>query len=216
MAEITSFYTDIKGILQAARSKAHSAVNTAMVEAYWLIGQRIVEEEQQGEARAQYGKRLLENLSSSLSHEFGKGFSYANLRNFRQFYLTYPDQEICYTVCSKLSWSHNRLIMRVDDPKARNYYLIEGVQQQWSVRQLERNIKSLAYQRLLSSQSESSTEICRTENNPLLDFIKDPYVLEFLQLPEPGELKESKLEQAIIGELKNFLLELGKPYCCIN
>ena len=100
-----------QNVLQQARSKAHSAVNSAMVEAYWLIGKRIVEEEQNGEVRAQYGKRILENLSTSLSGEFGKGFSYANLRNFRQFYLTYPDQEICYTVCSKLSWSHNRLIM---------------------------------------------------------------------------------------------------------
>lgn len=147
MAENTAFHTDITLILQNARNKAYSAVNTAMVEAYWLIGQRIVEEEQQGEARAKYGQRLLENLSIALGKEFGKGFSYANLRNFRQFYLTYPNQEICYTVCSKLSWSHNRLIMRVNDSKARDYYLSEATQEQWSVRQLERNINSHYYQR---------------------------------------------------------------------
>ncbi len=134
MSELTDFYGDIKTILEQARSKARSVINSAMVEAYWLIGQRIVEEEQKGESRAKYGQgssqRLLENLSIELSASLGKGFSYANLRNFRQFYLTYPEQEICYTVCSKLSWSHNRLIMRVNDPKARDYYLHEGSEQQ--------------------------------------------------------------------------------------
>ncbi len=212
MNDLSAFHGDIKNILEQARSKARSAVNSAMVEAYWLMGQRIVEEEQNGESRAKYGQRLLENLSKELSATFGKGFSYANLRNFRQFYLTYPVQEICYTLCSKLSWSHNRLIMRVDDPKARDYYLHEGAQQQWSVRQLERHIKSLSYQRVLSSQSEPASESNKTEDNTLLDFIKDPYVLEFLQLPEIGQLKESKLEQAIIDELQKFLLEMGKGF----
>lgn len=211
MNALTSFHTDIKTILEQARGKACSAVNAAMVEAYWLIGRRIVEEEQQGDIRAIYGQRLLENLSKELSTSFGKGFSYANLRNFRQFYLTYPDQAICYTVCSKLSWSHNRLIMRVDDPKARNYYLHEGVEQQWSVRQLERNIKTHSFQRLLSSQGED-TQVSTTRGDSLLEFIKDPYVLEFLQLPESGQLKENKLEQAIIEELQKFLLEMGKGF----
>jgi len=214
MGEVTVFHTDVKQILQSARAKAYSAVNTAMVEAYWLIGQRIVEEEQQGEARAKYGQRLLENLSIALGKEFGKGFSYANLRNFRQFYLTYPDQEICYTVCSKLSWSHNRLIMRVGAPKARDYYLSEASTEQWSVRQLQRNINSHYYQRLLSTSLEKSnnqSSDAKTQER-LQDFIKDPYVLEFLNLPEQGKIKESKLEQAIINELKNFLLEMGKGF----
>ncbi|WP_424945760.1 PDDEXK nuclease domain-containing protein [Candidatus Spongiihabitans sp.] len=212
MGAIPSFHADIKQILEAARNRAHSAINAAMVEAYWLIGKRIVEEEQQGEKRATYGKRLLENLSIDLGQEYGKGFSYANLRNFRQFYLTYPGQKICYTVCSKLSWSHNRLIMRVDDPKTRQYYLTEASEQQWNVRQLERNIKSHSYQRLLSSQEQISHTEHKAENTTKLDFIKDPYVLEFLQLPEQTKLKESRLEQAIINELKNFLLEMGKGF----
>ncbi len=214
MAEITTFHTDITLILQNARDKAYSTVNTVMVEAYWLIGQRIVEEEQQGEVRAKYGQRLLENLSITLGKEFGKGFSYANLRNFRQFYLTYPEQEICYTVCSKLSWSHNRLIMRVNDSKARDYYLSEATQQQWSVRQLQRNINSHYYQRLLSTSSGDNDKqpgYVKSQEQ-LQDFIKDPYVLEFLNLPEQGKLKESRLEQAIINELKNFLLEMGKGF----
>jgi predicted nuclease of restriction endonuclease-like (RecB) superfamily len=211
MNTLTAFHTDIKNILEQARSKAQFAVNSAMVEAYWLIGQRIVQEEQRGQHKAQYGARLLENLSRALTEALGKGFSYANLRNFRQFYLTYPDQAICYTVCSKLSWSHNRLIMRVDDPKARAHYLAEGAAQQWSVRQLERNIQTQSFQRLLSSHGDS-TEARTAQGNTLGDFIKDPYVLEFLQLPESGQFRESQLEQAIIDELQKFLLELGKGF----
>ena len=211
MNELTTLHADINSILEQARSKVRSAVNSAMVEAYWLIGQRIVQEEQQGLHKAQYGARLLENLSRVLSASFGRGFSYANLRNFRQFYLTYPDWEICYTACSKLSWSHNRLIMREDDPKARAYYLAEGAAQQWTVRQLERNLQSRSFQRLLSSQGKAETSSAASLES-LGDFIKDPYVLEFLQLPESGQLKESALEQAIIDELQKFLLELGKGF----
>lgn len=113
MSALTAFHADIKNILEQARSKARSAVNAAMVEAYWLIGQRIVEEEQRGQHKTQYGKRLIEDLSAALMADFGKGFSYANLYNCRQFYLTFPDQEILYTLCRELSWSHLRLIMRV-------------------------------------------------------------------------------------------------------
>ena len=106
---------DVKKLLEQARQKAYSAVNSTMVEAYWHIGKRIVEEEQYGREKATYGDAVLKNLSIALTQELGKGFSYANLRNFRQFYLTYPDAAICYTLCSKLSWSHNRLIMRVEE-----------------------------------------------------------------------------------------------------
>ncbi|MBK8871571.1 MAG: DUF1016 family protein [Elusimicrobia bacterium] len=211
MSEMTSFHADIKAILEQARNKARSAVNSAMVEAYWLIGQRIVQEEQRGSSRAVYGERLLANLSRALTASLGKGFSYANLRNFRQFYLTFSQDEICYTACSKLSWSHNRLIMREEDPKARAYYLAESFSQQWTVRQLERNLQSRSFQRLLSSQ-DSGMQDSPPRSEPLGDFIKDPYVLEFLQLPESGQLKESALEQAIIDELQKFLLELGKGF----
>ena len=203
----SNFYSDIKNILQNARSKARSAVNSTMVEAYWFIGKRIVIEEQNGQSKAKYGLHLLENLSTKLADDFGRGFSYANLRNFRQFYLTYPQKEICYTMCSKLTWSHNRLIMRVEDPKARDYYLQEASQENWSVRQLERNIKSNYFERLLSTQKNDA--VSNTEKT--LDFIKDPYVLEFLQLPE-SNIKESALEEAIVSELKSFLLEMGKGF----
>jgi len=207
--ELTSFYSEIKHILEQARSSARSAVNSAMVEAYWLIGRRIVEEEQQGEQKAKYGKRLIEDLSAALTSDFGKGFSYANLYNCRQFYLKFPEQEILYTLCRELSWSHLRLIMRIDSARAIEYYCHEAREQNWTVRQLERNIKSHSFQRLLSTQAD------KTENNNIpqhLDFIKDPYVLEFLQLPEAAQLKESRLEQSIIDELQKFLLEMGKGF----
>jgi len=210
--ESSLFHDNIKQILQSARSKAQTAVNSAMVEAYWLIGKRIVEEQKQGDSKAIYGKRLMEELSKALTADFGKGFSYANLYNCRQFYLKFPEQEILYTLCRELSWSHLRLIMRVENTKALEYYCNESRTENWTVRQLERNIKSRSYQRLLSSQSEASqTNKANTAIN-MQDFIKDPYVLEFLQLPEQTKVKESKLEQAIIDELKNFLLELGKGF----
>lgn len=209
MDALTSFHADIKNILEQARSKARSAVNAAMVEAYWLIGQRIVEEEQRGLHKAEYGTRLIEELSTALTADFGKGFSYANLYNCRQFYLTFPDQAILYTACRDLSWSHLRLIMRLDSSQAIDYYCREARAQNWTVRQLERNIKSQSFQRLLSTQvSPSSTQTASAH----LEFIKDPYVLEFLQLPEAGKVKESRLEQAIIDELQKFLLELGKGF----
>jgi predicted nuclease of restriction endonuclease-like (RecB) superfamily len=209
MSDISTFHHDIRIILETARKKARSAINYMMVEAYWLIGQRIVEEEQNGNPKSKYGEKLLENLSIALGNTYGKGFSYSNLRNFRQFYLTYPDQEICYTLCSKLTWSHNRLIMRIEDQEARQYYLQEASTENWTVRQLERNIKSQSYQRLLSTQVQPQKQSPRNET---LDFIKDPYVLEFLQLPETNKTKESTLEQAIIDKLQTFLLEMGKGF----
>jgi len=212
MEIIPDFYTEIKQILQNARSKAQTAVNSAMVEAYWLIGKRIVEEEQSGESKAKYGKRLMEGLSKALTIDFGKGFSYANLYNCRQFYLKFSDKEILYTLCRELSWSHLRLIMRVDNPKAVQYYCRESREENWSVRQLERNIKSNYFQRILSSNNEN----VKSENDQILDFIKDPYVLEFLQLPENKSVLESTLEKAIISDLKNFLLEMGKGFSFVS
>ena len=209
MSALTAFHADIKQILEHARAKARSAVNAAMVEVYWCVGQRIVDEEQRGQHKAEYGARLIEDLSTALTADFGKGFSYANLYNCRQFYLTFPDQSNLYTTCRDLSWSHLRLIMRVDSPQAVDYYCREAREQNWTVRQLERNIKSQSFQRLLSTQVDQSSSPAAAAH---MEFIKDPYVLEFLQLPEAGLLKESRLEQAIIDELQKFLLELGKGF----
>jgi predicted nuclease of restriction endonuclease-like (RecB) superfamily len=209
---------EIKLILETARGKAYQAINSSMVEAYWEIGKRIVLEEQNGKERANYGEQVLKELSKNLTAEFGKGFSYANLRNFRQFYLTYPDQEICYTVCSKLTWSHNRLIMRIDDQKVRQYYIKEAAEQQWSVRTLERNINTLYYQRLLSTRNLTPI-IAQVTDIQLPDiryFIKDPYVFEFLNIPEPNRFSEQVIETALIENLQIFLMELGKGFSFVG
>lgn len=209
-----AFIRDIRNMLDQARQKAYAAVNSVMVEAYWHIGRRIVEEEQHGNARAGYGERLLKELSIALSADFGRGFSSPNLRNFRQFYLTFPDQEICYTLCNKLTWSHNRLIMRLENAHARLYYLKESALQMWSVRQLERNIASHYYERLLSVPDQTAVTIAETQSPS--DFIKDPYVLEFLNLPEAVWHAEKTLETALVANLQHFLLELGKGFSFVG
>lgn len=216
--EITStenYVEDIRHILQQARKLTRRSINHIMVEAYWMIGERIVRQEQHGKERAAYGEAVLKELSRSLSQELGSGFSYANLRNMRQFYLTYPDYEICYTVCSKLLWSHNRLIMRVQDDAARKFYLKECIENQWSVRQLERNISTMYYQRILSSQPvlEKHTD---TDTDCIRSFIKDPYVMEYLGLPPAPDYNERDLENALIDNLQSFLLELGKGFSFIG
>ena len=210
------FYADVADILQEGRSKAYTAVNFAMVETYWNIGKRIVEQEQQGKDRANYGDYLIVNLSRNLSGTFGKGFSIANLWNFRQFYLTWPQKEILYTLCRELSWSHIRLIMRLDTEAARNYYLNEAREQKWSVRVLERNIQTGYFKRMLSSQTSASA--AKDSSGALIaeDIIKDPYVLEFLELPENPAPKEAGLEAAIISHLQTFLMEMGKGFSFVG
>lgn len=136
------FFDEIRGMLREARFQTYTAVNTIMTQTYWKIGKRIVEQEQEGKERADYGSFLIKNLSIALSKEFGQGLSMANLKNFRQFYQTFPDQSISYTLCSQLSWSHIRLIMRLESASEREYYLKESHSQNWSVRLLERNINT--------------------------------------------------------------------------
>jgi len=210
---MSALVQDIKSILSLARQQTYQTINTNMIKTYWLVGQRIVEEEQEGKEQAAYGKQLLQNLSKALSQELGKGFSYANLRNFRQFYLTYQDWENCYTLCSRLTWSHNRLIMRISDDKARRYYLQEAASNQWSVRQTEKHIHSKHYERLLST---GQTELSPTESENKYDIIKDPYVFDFLQIPSASNTKENVLERLLINDLEKFLLELGKGFSFVG
>jgi predicted nuclease of restriction endonuclease-like (RecB) superfamily len=209
----TKLVHDVRAILASARQQAYSAVNAAMVQAYWQIGQRIGEEEQGGHAKAAYGERLLPELSRALSAEFGSGFSYANLRNFRQFYLTYPgEDEICYALRSKLSWTHHRLIMREENPEARRYYLEATARDNWSTRTLERQLQTQIYHRLLSTRQPTSEAIIPAGKPDIRDFIKDPYILEFLQLPEDHRASEEEVETALITRLQRFLLELGHGF----
>ncbi|MDQ5767071.1 PDDEXK nuclease domain-containing protein [Thiothrix subterranea] len=210
------FFADIRGILADARKQAYASVNTVMVLAYWKIGQRIVEEELAGKGRADYGHYLIRNLAKQLGDEFGKGFSLANLKNCRQFFLTFPEFEKGYAVRSQLPWTHYRLIMRVENPQARDYYLHEAATHQWSSRQLERNLASHYYERLLVVPNPTDQPESLPDKLPTGEFIKDPYVLEFLDLPETGLYRESTLEAAIITKLQPFLLELGKGFSFVG
>ena len=208
----SDFFTDVRIILADARRAAYTAVNSAMVAAYWQIGRRIVEEEQGGSAKASYGEGLLKELSRALTAEFGKGFSLANLKNFRKFYLTYPDGGKSYALRSFLSWTHHRLIMRVESPSAREYYITHAAQENWSTRTLERQIETRSYQRLLSTQDTACAPISPQAAPSIREFIKDPYVLEFLGLPEDPAASETEVESAIISQLQSFLLEMGHGF----
>uniref|UniRef100_UPI0040577B77 PDDEXK nuclease domain-containing protein n=1 Tax=Candidatus Electrothrix sp. TaxID=2170559 RepID=UPI0040577B77 len=237
---LSPLLSDIRKIVTQARNQAYSAVNTAMVQAYWLIGKRIVEEEQNGQERAQYGRQIVKTLSKELTAEFGKGFSVANIKNFRQFYLTFleniigytlcsqsenvsisPEKEIWHTLFTRLSWSHIRLIMRLANADARAYYIKETAKNNWSVRTLDRNISTLYYERLLkSSNQEPVRQEMLEKTKPLqqdkFEFIKNPAVLEFLNLPANRGYTEQQLEQALLDNLQQFLLELGKGYAFVE
>lgn len=206
----TPFFADIAELLTQARSNAYRTVNSIMVETYWKIGRRIVEEEQNGKTRAEYGEKLIENLSRYLTDTFGKGFSEANIKDMRSFYLTFP--EFARQCLTNLSWSNICLILRIDNKEERDYYMREAAEQNWSYRLLKRNIKSGYYHRLLSTQKtidvSNNLPVCQSTEN----FIKDPYVLEFLNVPENLEGKESLLEKELITHLQKFLLELGKGF----
>ncbi|MCL2511745.1 MAG: PDDEXK nuclease domain-containing protein [Bacteroidales bacterium] len=204
-------YGQIMEILTTARAKAYSAVNFAMVEAYWLIGKQIVEA-QAGNERAEYGTQLLKYLSEQLTHDFGKGFEERELRKIRQFYLTFPIRD---SLRPELGWTHYRLVLRVSEDKARNFYVDECVKSRWSTRQLERQINTHFYERLLSSQDKEAVaaEIQKTASPPNpKDFIRNPVVLEFLDIKSSSNLYEKDLETAVINHLQEFLLEMGRGF----
>jgi len=207
---------DVRQIILGARRKAYAASNVIMVEAYWNIGRRIVEEEQNGKERAEYGTYLIRELARKLADDFGKGVSVANLKNFRQFYVVFQDFPKSYALRSQLTWTHWRLIMRIENPDARDYYIQEAEEQNWSSRQLERNLTSHYYERLLATPGRKSAQPIPEKKKPAKTFIKDPYVLEFLGLSETSLGHESHLETAIIGRLQQFLLELGKGFSFIG
>jgi len=205
-------YHRIQGILSEARSQAWRAVNAAMVVAYWEIGRVIVEDEQQGKGRADYGTQLLANLAERLTREFGKGFDRTNLHRMRLFFLAYPIRD---AVRHELAWSHYRTLLRLDDPQARAFYEAEAVASRWSTRELERQVNSLLYERLaLSRDKDQILALARAGHEILqpIDLVKDPYVLEFVGLRQNVAFHESDLEQALIDKLQEFLLELGKGF----
>lgn len=231
-------YREIHAVLESARAGAYRAVNAAMVQAYWHVGRLIVEHEQGGRGRAAYGEAVLADLSRRLTAEFGRGFDPSNLRYMRLFFQRFPNrdavrhglpsQEIRDALRHKstpaatseelrpeLSWTHYRLLLGVEDARARNWYTNEAADQHWSTRQLERQIAVLYYERLLASRKKTPVRKEAREKLAAVDpdqFIRDPYVLEFLDLKDYPALRESTVEQAIIDNLQAFLLELGKGF----
>jgi predicted nuclease of restriction endonuclease-like (RecB) superfamily len=232
LTENPKLFESVKHVLDSAFRNVYRVANTSMVMAYWEIGRLIVEEEQNGSSRADYGKQVLKELSEKLTSEFGRGYSIANLKNFRQFYLVFPevcqlnstdnpDTPIRYTLCSELTWSHFRLLMRVENQQARDFYVRETAMQNWSVRALDRQISTLYYERIISSsdkspvKDEAEKSIRALVESPR-NFIKDPYILEFLQLKPEVSYLEKTLENALLENLHSFILELGRGFAFVG
>ena len=215
LAPYQDIYSEIKEALLRSRNQAYSAVNFAMVQAYWHIGRIIVEHEQNGSLRADYGKGILQEVSERLQQEFGTGFSVRNLQQMKKFYVTFQNAN---ALRSQLTWTHYRALLKVENEAARDWYMEECIRSGWSSRQLERQISTLYYDRLLASREKAPVV---AEANALMEplaaenFIKDPYVLEFLDLKNYPSLRETELEQALIDKLQEFLLELGRGFCFV-
>ena len=219
MGVSNNYINEVKEILKNARQKAYTAINSAMVEAYWEIGRRIVEEEQRGKERAEYGKEIIKNLSKELTEEFGKGFGERNIRNIRQFYVLFSDYEKWKSLISKLTWTHIQKVLKVSDEKARIFYLTEAAENMWSVRTLDRNISTLYYNRIVASIDKKTVEDEMKDKTKKLqaeEFIKNPVVLEFLDLPTNMSYTENELEKALTDDIQKFMMELGKGFAFVE
>jgi len=208
---------EIKKLLLVSRQQLQQTINSTMVQTYWQIGKMIVEDEQDGNSRAKYGTKQLQTIANELTQEFGRGFDTRNLRNMRQFYSLFP---IWHSVSSKLSWTHYRRLIRIENTEARKWYTTQSIEYNWSARALDRQVSKLYYERLLSSKEKSPvTEEAIKQTNLLQvnpkDILRDPYVLDFLNLPSQS-LLESNIEQALIDNLQHFLLELGRGFAFVS
>ena len=212
-------YSSIKELMDNARNSVAKEVNNILIQTYWEIGRIIVEDEQGNSDRAEYGKQLITDLSKRLTKEYGKGFSRSNLQNMRNFYLSYP---ICQTLSGKLSWSHYCELLSISNEQKRSFYEKETINANWSVRELKRQIKISLFERLLLSSGDENKEkvlelaLKGNEINKASDVVKDPYVFEFLGLPEEKPIMESDLEKALIAHIEKFLLELGKGFMYVG
>lgn len=203
-------FARIRTLLLEARQSVLTTVNSVMLSAYWNVGREIVEEEQRGKQRAEYGKHLLETLASRLTTEFGKGYDASNLRYMRLVYLAFPIRD---ALRHELSWTHYRLLCRVSGVEARQFYLVEAIASRWSTRQLERQIHSFLYERLSASRDKEGVRLLAEKGAEPFEpshLLRDPYVLEFTGLPERGEWQENDLEAVLMDRLQHFLLELGR------
>ena len=213
-------YQEIHDLLHKARQNIISNINSTMTKTYFLIGKRIVEEEQNGNKRAEYGKKLMKTLSEKLTKEFGKGFSETNLEQMRKFFKVYGiPQTLSEEFQFNLSWSHYLILMRIENINARNFYEIEAFENNWSLRELKRQVNSSLYERLVLSKDKEKVKELAVKGQIIekaQDVIKDPYILEFLGLDEKSDYSENKLETEIINKLEMFLLELGKGFTFVG
>ncbi len=229
-AQNNDFFNKITKLLQEARKSVVRRINQTMVYTYYEIGRLIVEEEQKGKKRAEYGKQLLKELSERLITEFGKGFSVTNLKQMRQFYLTYSkgqtlsgeftkSKQQINPVKFRLSWSHYLILMRIDNEEERKFYEIEAIENNWSLKELKRQFNSALYERLVLSRDKKGVKDLSKKGQIVEkpeDTLKDPYILEFVGLPEETKYSESELEQKLIDKLEHFLLELGKGFTFVG
>lgn len=212
------FIEDIRDIIDKGISAASKAVANTAIYTYWNIGRRIVEEEQAGSARAQYGKRIIYALAEDLKLSYGGGYGQRNLAYYRKFYLSFPNQEILHTCVQNLSWSHIRLLIHVEDKEARYWYMREASEEMWSVRTLERNITTQYYGRRLACQREHlplPSPVMEEKSTPE-EYIKNPLVAEFLGFKRNNNYTETELEQALIDNLQQFIMELGRGFAFVD
>lgn len=209
-------FADVRTIIEEGRRHAFAAAGQAAILTYWHVGRRIVEEEQQGKARADYGKNLIAALADKLIAEYGSGYGRRNLAYYRKFYLEFNDLEILHTRVQNLNWSHIRRILSVSNPEAREWYLKSAATDMWSVKTLDRNISTQYYERRLAAQHENITvPEPRSESDPL-EYIKNPMVAEFMGFRRDNDYSESQLEQALVDNLEKFILELGRGFAFVE
>ena len=216
----TDFIADIKQIIEQARKQLYSSINIVMIQSHWFVGKRIVEEEQGGATRAEYGKALLRNLAAELVPIYGNAYSVRRLQDYRQFYLYFKDIEIWHSRVPNLTWTQYRELLTIADEAARNWYMHEAAKEMWSVRTLHRNISSQYYYRLLQSQAKDEVvsemkQITAPMQGDKLEFIKNPIVAEFLGLAHNTQYTETELETSIITHIQKFIMELGKGYAFV-
>jgi len=213
--EIDNLYNDIRKLVEQSRNRVYKTVNTEMINLYWNIG-KIIVEKQEGNTRAKYGDYLIENISKILTEEFGKGFSTRNIKRMRKFYLYYPKRT---TLLSQLTWSHYLELIKIEDENKRDFYMHECVNSNWDVRELQRQRTTLLYERLANTKDKTKLLELSTKGHRISeskDIIKDPFVLEFLDIKENASYLETDLEKNILEHLKEFLLELGKGFTYVG
>ena len=211
-----SLVTDLHVIIEEGRKKAFAAAGKIAILTYWNIGRRIVEEEQQGNTRADYGKKLIPALADRLTIKYGSGYNKRNLAYYRKFYLEFKDIEILHTRVQNLNWSHIRRILSVSNPSAREWYLKTAAEDMWSVKTLDRNISTHYYERRLASHCEDTTIVLPHKDSDPMEYIKNPMVAEFMGFRRDNNYSEDQLEQALVDNLEKFILELGRGFAFVE